>query len=138
MRLVRHTSRTGNRRQGTALLEFVLALPVLLLLIGGLFDIGRGFTQAGVILNAAREGARYGIANPTSADRDEQIKTHVIEEASQSGVHIESDKISVLIPSGTDSGNPLTVQVVYQYQPLMAGVVGVQTTIKKQCTMIIF
>ena len=139
MKTLNQSQRNLSRRtRGVALVEFALILPIVLILLGGLFDVGRGFSRAGVILNAAREGARYGIANSKAISRDEQIKTRVIEEASQSNIQIDPDKVSILTPSGAVSGQPLTVSVAYQYQPLMSGVLGVRTTINKQSTMIIF
>ena len=40
------------------LLEFALALPILLLVLGGILDMGFLFKDYEVITNAAREGAR--------------------------------------------------------------------------------
>ena len=65
MRLFRPTER--RRSRGQALVEIALALPVFLLLVLGLFDIGRGvFIYVG-LTNAAREGARLAIVNQDKA-----------------------------------------------------------------------
>jgi len=40
--------------------EFALSSVVLLLLVGGLVDIGRGIYMSETLANAAREGARHG------------------------------------------------------------------------------
>ena len=61
MRLHRRTG--GRRARGQALVEIALALPVFLLLLFGLFDIGRlVFIYVG-LTNSAREGARLAIVN---------------------------------------------------------------------------
>lgn len=52
-----------HRREGQGLVEMALALPVLLVLLLGLFDIGRGVYAYGAITNSAREGARLAIVN---------------------------------------------------------------------------
>lgn len=47
------------RGQGQSLIEFVIILPMLMLLILGAMDIGRIITMKVVMTNAAREGANY-------------------------------------------------------------------------------
>ena len=49
------------------MLEFALILPLLLLLVMGIFDLGRGIYYYSAIHSAAREGARYGAVNPCDA-----------------------------------------------------------------------
>ena len=46
------------------MVEFALVLPLLLLVIAGIFDFGFLFRDYGVITNAAREGARIGVLGP--------------------------------------------------------------------------
>ncbi len=51
----------GPRGQfGQSLVEFALSAVVLLLLVGGLVDIGRAIYVSEVLSSAAREGARHG------------------------------------------------------------------------------
>jgi len=45
---------------GQSLVEFAVSSVVLLLLVGGLVDIGRSIYVSEVLSNAAREGARHG------------------------------------------------------------------------------
>lgn len=47
------------------MVEFALLLPFLILLIVGIFDLGRAFFSLITITNAAREGARYGTLHPS-------------------------------------------------------------------------
>ena len=56
------SSRFGRRDRspGQAVAEFALAIPVFLLLLFGLIDIGRLVYVNNAISQAAREGARYG------------------------------------------------------------------------------
>jgi Flp pilus assembly protein TadG len=53
-------SRLIRRNSGVAALEFAIVLPVLILLIAGLMDLGHAFYLKQIITNASREGARYG------------------------------------------------------------------------------
>ena len=55
---------TGRARRpsgtGQSLVEFALVLPIFLLLLFGLIDIGRFVYTANALNEAAREGARFG------------------------------------------------------------------------------
>ncbi|MFI5030218.1 MAG: TadE/TadG family type IV pilus assembly protein [Reyranellales bacterium] len=48
-------------RRGNFVIEFALALPILLLLLVGLLDLGRLSVEKSALLQGAREGAQYGI-----------------------------------------------------------------------------
>jgi hypothetical protein len=61
-------------QRGQSLVEFALLLPIMLLIITGLFDVARAVWQENTLAYAAREGTRYAIvhgsagtpaANPT-------------------------------------------------------------------------
>ena len=69
-------------QRGQSLVEFALSSVVLLLLVGGLVDIGRAIYVSESLSNAAREGARHAIwfdashqSNPWLDDNE--IKTTV-------------------------------------------------------------
>ena len=49
-----------DHRRGQSLVEFALVLPVFLLLVFGLIDVGRFVYTGSVLSQAAREGARVG------------------------------------------------------------------------------
>ncbi len=55
----------GSSQRGQALVEYALLLPIFLLLAMGILDLGRVVYFYSAINNAAREGARYGIVNPS-------------------------------------------------------------------------
>ncbi len=56
-----------QREEGNVLIEFALALPVLLLMLAGMFDLGRFALQKSAILEGARQGAQYGVVAPTDS-----------------------------------------------------------------------
>jgi Flp pilus assembly protein TadG len=58
------SSQRGAR--GQALVEFAIALPILILLVAGLLELSRGYAVAVAMSNAARDGARY-VAGKTAA-----------------------------------------------------------------------
>lgn len=57
--------RTQSRSRGQALVEFAIALPILMLLVAGVLELGRGYGYAIATSDAARDGARY-VAGKTS------------------------------------------------------------------------
>jgi Flp pilus assembly protein TadG len=48
-----------RRPRGQALVEFAVALPILILLVAGVLELGRGYGYAVATSDAARDGARY-------------------------------------------------------------------------------
>jgi len=50
-----------RRDRGQAVIELALTLPLLLLVVLGIFDFGFMFQKYEVVTNAAREGARVGV-----------------------------------------------------------------------------
>ena len=56
--------RSSRRRsRGQSMTEFAFVLPVFILVMVGLFDLGRAVFAFNTITNAAREGARLAIVN---------------------------------------------------------------------------
>jgi len=54
-------SRAVRSERGQAIIEMALTLPLLLLIIMGIFDFGLMFQRYEVVTNAAREGGRVGV-----------------------------------------------------------------------------
>ena len=61
----RRTHRRADRRRerGQGLMEFALVIPIFLLIVVALFDLGRAVFAYNTLTNAAREGARIAIVN---------------------------------------------------------------------------
>lgn len=52
--------------RAAALIEFAVALPLLIVLVVGIFDFGGAFNLKQELNNAVREGARFGASQPTN------------------------------------------------------------------------
>jgi len=52
---------------GQSLIEFALVLPLILLIITGLFDVARATWQENTLAYAAREGTRYAIVHGSAS-----------------------------------------------------------------------
>ncbi len=61
----RLAGQTWRASAGQALVEFALALPLLILIMVAVVDLGRAFYVQTALQNSAREGARYGSVHPT-------------------------------------------------------------------------
>jgi Flp pilus assembly protein TadG len=53
----------SEEQRGQSLVEFALLLPLMLLIITGLFDVARAVWQENTLAYAAREGTRYAIVH---------------------------------------------------------------------------
>ena len=50
------------------MVEFAVTLPILILLVAGVLELGRGYVFAVAVSNAARDGARYAAGKTVSTD----------------------------------------------------------------------
>lgn len=63
--MIKKLSIIANKNNlGQELAEFAITLPLLMLILIGVFDLGRVVYYASALQNAAREGARLGIVTP--------------------------------------------------------------------------
>ncbi len=98
----------GERGQG--LVEFVLVLPIFLLLVFAIMDFGMGFHAWLTITNSAREGARLGAVRGTQSDIVQRVK----DTAGDKGMDPTKMTITVTNAQGTP-GTSVIVDVDYQY-----------------------
>ena len=75
--------------RGQSIVEFALILPVFVLVLVGVFDLGRGIYAYNTISQAAREGARLAIVDQTIA--------HIQDEAAQTAVQLGIDPADVMV-----------------------------------------
>ncbi|KPV40101.1 hypothetical protein AN478_08060 [Thiohalorhabdus denitrificans] len=61
-------ARAGGEERGAALVELALVLPVLMLLLVGVVELGRGLYQNHILAKAAESGARYLSREPGALD----------------------------------------------------------------------
>lgn len=72
---------------GAIAVEFAILLPVLMLLIFGIIDFGHAWYMKQIIINASREGARYGTryTGSTPITRVPSISDYVLNTSAQNG-----------------------------------------------------
>jgi Flp pilus assembly protein TadG len=102
-----------RKQVGQSLVEFALLLPILLLILAGVLDLGRMFYSYVAVTDAAAEGASYAAIYPNDTtgilDR--------VQSASGGLVVIDRSLVSVSCPSCPTiaTGDRITVTVVYSY-----------------------
>ena len=103
----------GRRQEGQSLIELALFFPALLLIMVGMLDLGRSFQVYTTVVNAAREGARYGALNPNDYWG---IYDAVIQEAEGSNINLQASSVLVEWPDGIGSGKPIKVTVTFDFE----------------------
>lgn len=124
--------------RGAAAVEFALVVPVLIMMIFGMVDMGMAINAQAIVGNAAREGARaasFNGANTTAT-------TNVVNSAAKSLIGTAptvaitcqakgSTTSSASYCTSAVAGDSVLVQVTYTYKWLTPGILGLpgQSTI---------
>jgi Flp pilus assembly protein TadG len=110
-----HMDRPGrSRRRGAAAVEAAVVLPVLMIFIAGIIDIGRLPKYADTLTNAARIGAQYGCANTSAAADSASITALVKNELTNENFKTTTSNPTVSVSTVTASGTKFVqVQVSY-------------------------
>jgi hypothetical protein len=100
-----------SNHRGQSLVEIALLLPVLLLLIVVIIDMGRGVYYFSVIYNAAREGARYGIIHPDDivGIRDAAANLAI-------GIDLHPEDVEVLPDPPNKDVETIQINIEYPFQ----------------------
>jgi Flp pilus assembly protein TadG len=143
----------GKSPQGQALVEFALVVPLIVLLLMGIFDFGRVIYAYNTVANAARQGARVAAvnqANPAppndaSCAEDQPVENAATPHmsikgcAAQAGIALGIQPSSVTVtyapPTGVsisctptlDVGCVASVTVTYSWRaltPVIGNIVG--------------
>jgi Flp pilus assembly protein TadG len=136
---IKHLS--GNRQNGQSLVEFALVIPIFLLLLFGLIDLGRLVYINNAISEGAREGTRWGSVQASSPTLNAAGRTAVGTHAKDSMAAVPDPTVSVKCYDKLDpvmtvelavcgKGDTLVVRVdspVSMLTPILAQFVGPRT-----------
>ena len=108
-----------TRERGSAMVETAITIPLLLMMMVGIFEVGRAYETWQVLTNAAREGARMAVT-PSST---EEITTALIRQYMADGQLVNSatatvvvDKTSTIDAGGTPvSASLVTVDYPFEF-----------------------
>lgn len=109
-----------GRSHAQALVEFALIMPLLVLLLMGILDLGRGVYAYNVLASAAREGARFGILAPsnTSGIQTQAQANTVALGSSTVTVDCSNNGTTFTAAPCSTSNTFLRVTVTYTFQPV--------------------
>jgi Flp pilus assembly protein TadG len=119
-----------RKESGQDLAEYALILPIFLLVVMSIFDMGRAVYAYSALQNSVREGARYGIIHP-----DDIVGIENIVRQKAVGLDLRGLNVSTTYP--TDE----TIQVgaTFRFQivtPIISALFGSnELTFKGQATM---
>jgi Flp pilus assembly protein TadG len=115
-----------NDKNGTAIVEFAIVLPLLFLLLMGIIEFSFVLYDKAVLTNASREGARAGIVFRSPRVTDADIKGTVKNYCKTFLITFGSDTLEdaniAISPASRDGlpfGTDLTVTVNYRYDFLV-------------------
>lgn len=109
----RRIHRTFADQLGQSLVEFALVIPLLLVILLGVADLGRAFYYTSAIANAARAGAAYAAATGPSATAN-NIKARVCNETGFVAYSATPDCPGLDAAAVFDAGR-VTVTVTYDF-----------------------
>jgi Flp pilus assembly protein TadG len=109
--------------RGIALVEFALVLPVLILLIVGVFDLALAVWQSNTLATAVRDGTRYAIVHgsaatdPSGPGDDDAIESLVQTNA----IGLSGVTVTVTWPDGdNERGHRVRVIATVPYKPVLS------------------
>lgn len=106
--LKRLAGRPRKREDGQSLVEFVLVIPIFLLVLFSIVDFGMAFHAWITVTNSAREGARIGSVRATSGEIEQRVR--------DTATSLEQANLSVGVTNAEGQpGESVVVDVSYSY-----------------------
>jgi len=110
--------RRGER--GQSLAEFVLVLPIFLILVFAIIDFGLGFHAYLTVTNSAREGARLGAvrapASGACANDPTKSETTIVCRVRETADALDQSKLTPTVTNAQGTpGSSVVVKVDYDY-----------------------
>jgi Flp pilus assembly protein TadG len=126
--------RIAREERGTALVEAAIIVPLVLLIMVGIFEVGRLYQTYQVLTNAAREGARAAVLPSGSKATSEAIVTQYMQDGqlpAAGSATIDVDRAAQMVVNGlTINASRVTVDYPFQFlvlQPVAQLVVSGST-----------
>lgn len=125
--------RNHKQLTGTAMVEFVIILPLLLTILFATLEFGVLFGKWQTLSNAAREGARTAVVfrrNCNVAAVTSEVRTRVQAYAAPMGITLSDADIAVTgVCGASDSSSTVNIQLPYNFQVLQNLAPSVSPTI---------
>ena len=127
------SERRMRRSRGQAMVEFTLILPLLLLLILGIYQFGQTYADYIQVTNAARDGGRKALVSRS----DPSGVADVVTTAKNATWWLDKNQTAVSVSPGQPwtTGQNVTVTVTYPYSINLLGFVVASGTLKSTTTV---
>jgi Flp pilus assembly protein TadG len=117
MASLRNTWGRLRSEYGAELIEMAIVMPLLLMLVAGIFDFGFAFRNWEVVTNAAREGARVGVLPAYTCAPGGAVTTRIDDYMAGAGI-TDTSAYSVQIAPSTINGFTSCSVTVLMFQQL--------------------
>lgn len=120
---------SSHSQTGAAAVEFALILPILLLIVFGIFAFGQFYSEYQILQGAAREGARHAAVRATPEEIRAAVKNHA-------DPIVLSSTPSVIVAGGggqcddTSAGDQVTVKWAQDFEINMPFVPVIDTSVE--------
>lgn len=135
--------RARRDERGIALVEFALILPIMVVLIVGIFDVALAVWQSNTLASAVREGTRYAIVHgSSSSDPSGPGDVAAIETlVRSSAIGLSGVTVTSTWPDGTNArGSRVRVAASVPYSPVLSQLFaggGLNVTLRAQSELVI-
>jgi len=102
--------------KGQSLAEFALLLPVLIILLVGIVEIGWGLNSYLTVVDGARDGARLGSKGSAT---DAEITALIVRETERLEGGIAPSDISIVRATAADGSTSIDVEICYNHALIM-------------------
>jgi Flp pilus assembly protein TadG len=125
-----------QQQRGDAIVEFVLVLPILLLLLFGILEVGRVVDAWIVVQNAAREGARSGALAPTTGavNAAQNAARDYMQTAFSSRSDVDSTSVGTPVIS-SDAVSVTAQANIHIYTPFMQSILQSSVPVRATAVM---
>ncbi len=113
--------RRNNREQGQALVEFTVILPVLLIVLWGIFQFGVAFNDYIQVTSAAREAARKAAVSRSLGSAAATSAAVAAAKTTAPDLHLSDSQITVSPSNNWTQGTDVTVTVKYPFKINLLG-----------------
>ncbi len=136
---IRETRSKKIGLRGQELVEFAVMLPLLLIILIGVIDLGRVFHASITIANATRTGARfatsYGFERIGGAINMDNVAIGLRAQAEAQNSGITLDTVSANCPGGCVHGGPVVVTATHNFTFLFNAFLGSGLTLSHSVEM---
>ena len=113
--------RSRTREAGTAVVEFALIVPLLLLVVFGILDGARALNYVNDATHLAATGARFAVVNKNPGEADGMTLSEWIKSEAATGEFQDNATVCIDLLGADQPGDPVmvTVEVGFDWLPFL-------------------